>query len=350
MPEESDFDKWFENPQNKKEREAAMERSGIPLETRARRSLRGLGYDAFRDFYEKDGISHELDVNLYKRFETIKLPYDFEATFYLCLLGECKRSETSDFFAFEAEERVFRTDYPIRLHREAVPNLDVAFPGDIFKFPFIAERIVEVEASSFKSRKQGNYGDRMTFEACESLVSACQFFQSFHSDFYFDAGWRMAAFDEIGDRYYSLEHEIGSIGAVDKIISEDPEQVFRLFTYFSGFLGVPIVILDDNRGLVKTVLSKDGRVSFEGEVEVVLYPHLIKDVARSREKGRGLDVVLPIVLCKHASLPKTVQLLEEGTRKILEQFKRDLQDDPARVIREMISTEAYLRKDTKGPT
>jgi hypothetical protein len=115
------------------------------------------------------------------------------------------------------------------------------------------------------------------------------------------------------------------------------------FDYFNGFLGVPIIILDENRGFVKTVLRKDGGVSFEGELEFALYPHLVKDVARSRVKETRIDVILPIIICKHKSLPQAVQALEEGTRRILARFEKYLHDDPTVVIKQLMLTQVSQR-------
>ncbi len=349
--DESNFDRWFANPQNRKQREAEMERSGIPLEIRVRRALRKVGYKAFRDFYEKNGIYHELDFMAVKKIRRIQLPYDFRVEFYLQFLGECKHSETHDFFAFEAEDIEFAMRYPLRLHREDVPFQHSKFPGEPFNFPFLAERIVEVQASTFKSRQDGNYQDRVTFEACEKLVEACKSIQSYVGP---DDEMRSDVFEELSERYYALENKLSTrTEAVDRLISEDEEKIFREFNNFTGFLGVPLLVLDDNRGLVKTALGETGKPVFQGEAETVLYPHHTKSLVSSPEfhSRNQLGDMIPIVICKHKSLLKTTKLIEDGSRKLLDNFEKVIQENPKRFIAELISAQVLdrlARQSTHG--
>ncbi len=341
--QESEFNKWFANPINKRARELAMERSGVPLEMRTRRRLRSLGYSAIRDYYEDGGIARELDILADKLLDSIS-PYGLGLSIYLLILGECKRSETHDFFAFQSEEsRELRVQYPLKFYTEGFPRgaLNITFPAcKPFAFPFIAERIVEVDATKFMSHKDGNYGDKMTYEACETLAHACRFFRKFHSNFYFDEGFKEGAFDGICEDNPSFEDAIHgtydeAVRAVEKITSEKPEECSRIFSYFTAIWGVPILVLDDNRGLVNTRLRNDGTVSIDGDLEVVLYPYLQRDLSHSDDQS------LPIVVCKYKYLEQAVNVLETGARKIVEQFKRELDDDPTLVLRQLMMTQLY---------
>jgi hypothetical protein len=120
----TNFQDWFANSDQRKDREKNMEQSGIPLEIRTRRHLKKLGYDAVRTYYvtEEPGKYHELDFQATKNIHTFSLPQGLTLKFQLLLLGDCKHSETDDFFAFEAEEpTLLSSDFPIRLYREDIP-------------------------------------------------------------------------------------------------------------------------------------------------------------------------------------------------------------------------------------
>jgi hypothetical protein len=69
-----EFRAWFSNDVTKKDREEAMERSGIPLELRIRRVLESLGYYVHKDYYVRNGVTHELDFMATKTLEEMELP------------------------------------------------------------------------------------------------------------------------------------------------------------------------------------------------------------------------------------------------------------------------------------
>ncbi|MGA3405008.1 MAG: hypothetical protein ABSD49_04680 [Candidatus Bathyarchaeia archaeon] len=75
-------------------------------------------------------------------------------------------------------------------------------------------------------------------------------------------------------------------------------------------------------------------------MDVVLYPHYIKEISQAR----SFEEVLLVTICKYASLPTATRILEEGTRNVLERFKQGLQEDPDLVAKAMISAEIESRR------
>ena len=284
-----------------------------------------------------------MDFRAWKTIEEIKLKNDFDVTFDLHLLGECKRSDTHDFFAFRSEYPISigLLNYPLRFHREPIPNIHHAFFDENFKFPCIAERIVEVNAAKYTTRNNDNYQDRMTYGACETLANACKYFRD---DFArYDAFERGPPFSDIFNDYEATArtmHEKDQDEIIDKLVSEHSDKIHKAFGFFRGSLAVPIIVLDDNRGLVETVLLENGEVSFQRQLDVVLYPHYVREISQAR----SFEDVLLVTICKYESLSAAIRILEEGTRSVLKRFKQGLQEDPDLVAKAMISAEIESRR------
>ncbi|MFI5450151.1 MAG: hypothetical protein ACHQ03_10375 [Candidatus Bathyarchaeia archaeon] len=317
------------------------------MEIKTRRTLRTLGYSASRSYYESEdpvkrtGVRREVDFLATKLLKTLVLSNNFKVTFSLWLVGECKHSETHDYFAFKDEGDSLPlevVDYPLRLDRIAVPPYQVTMGSLLrdYNFPFVMERMVEVDSRNALaegiSGKQRLYDDARTFEACESLTAACTDLRERFVNLWdrqrlqrmsnFRAEFTALARDMAGENPRTI---------VKKLVETHSEKLFKVFSPFAVTLLVPMMVLDDNRGLVETVLREDGSVSFDKEAEVVLYPFM------SHKKPIDfLDAPLPVMVCKHLSLPRAIQIVEVGTLKLIESVGREIENDPRSLIEESI--------------
>jgi hypothetical protein len=107
-------------------------------------------------------------------------------------------------------------------------------------------------------------------------------------------------------------------------------------------LGVPLMVLDDNRGLVDTTLREDGSVNFKRDVEFVVYPFVPENL------GLGLEVmgtiaVFPVIICKQSALSKATTVLENGTRQML--FNASSEFKIESVLSRVLRTEIARRED-----
>jgi hypothetical protein len=133
-----------------------------------------------------------------------------------------------------------------------------------------------VNANDFKSRKNDNYSDRVTYQACEKLAAAHRYYREYHT-----AGHNeddAETFDRISN-LESLPQPLTNAsdqGVIRRLVEENPEMVFDAVRYLMFNFAVPILVLDDNRRFVETTLENDGRVRFGQELEVALYPHVLR--------------------------------------------------------------------------
>jgi hypothetical protein len=74
------------------------------------------------------------------------------------------------------------------------------------------------------------------------------------------------------------------------------------------------------------------------EVEVALYPHVL------RTSGLGMShEVLPVTVCKQASLSKAVEIIETGTQQLVEEMKTFIEGHSSTVVEELFLTELLRR-------
>jgi hypothetical protein len=344
-----DFLNWFKSANERRNRERMMERSGIPLELRARRNLRQLEYSPTRAYYEKEGVSHEIDFLAYKEHNTIELPHGFELLFDLTLIGDCKHSETHDLFLFKAEDpiHISLSDFPLRLCREQFPDWGMVSIESFFKFPLICERVVEVDAKNYPSRKNGNYQDRMTYQACENLADAYEYYRRRYTRDVDEL--RSAALSEFLARHApSYLKEASPVSLARRLAKRHTRELYEALNASVVSLAFPFLVVDDNRGLVETMLNNDGQVRFLREAGVALYPHVPR-TARMRSNGEVYRPtgILPVVICRQSCLPEAVSILELGIQKLTDGAKKMIHKDPTVVLRSLILAEIGFRSESR---
>jgi hypothetical protein len=362
----SEFSSWFNNPDQRSARKKAMLMSGIPLEIKARRFLANKGYRVTRWYYPTDPATRrELDFIAEKvlghyTFPSSEYPFMEEnrIDFWIVILGECKRSSTNDFFAFEAEqpERTLKySQFPIPFYRQmgappytfVIGSLSSSMSPLVpsYGFPFVADRIVEVDANNFKTRKNDNYGDRMTHEACETLLSASiNLKENYQSSM--DRSTRKL--------FASLEHDYLEISkkmlddspreVAKKLVETDPKRAWKKLSYLPIGWGVPLIVLDDNRGLISTNLREDETVEFKEDIGLVLYPYVSENIQHFQKIGASGS--FPVIICKNASLPKALTIIETGTGKLIETFMTSIKNRPEEFIEQLLATEIEQQRKT----
>jgi hypothetical protein len=105
----------------------------------------------------------------------------------------------------------------------------------------------------------------MTYGACETLANACRYFRD--DTVRYDTFERGSSFSDISNDYEAMAramHGKDQDEIIDKLVSECSDKIHKAFGFFRGSLAVLIIVIDDNRGLVETVLLENGEVSFQG--------------------------------------------------------------------------------------
>jgi len=346
----NDFLKWFNNPSQREDREKAMEMSGIPLEIRTRRLLTELRYTVSRAYYQSEEENvRELDFLATKQLGQCPLARG-QIAFSLHVLGECKHSSTHDFFAFQAEQvenMLLLSAFPLLFSRETITSAPFSSVlGSLkyhFAFPFVTDRIVEVHADNYKTRNKKNYEDEMTHGACEALLSASIHFKNMNQKLYDIERRRL--FSPLQNDYRQISEKMPGATPrqlVKQLIRNNPVTIWDDFSYFPVTFGVPMLVIDDNRGLVTTVLRDDGSVMFKDDVGLVLYPYVPENIQQFQEVGAV--GTLPVIICKCSSITNAVKVIEDGSVKVIEQFKALLRARPESLLEEYLVTEIQLQR------
>ncbi|MGD0177822.1 MAG: hypothetical protein ABSC50_13465 [Candidatus Bathyarchaeia archaeon] len=331
-----DDGRWFDNLENKKERQLEMERSGIPLEIRAKRRLRSLGYRAFRTYYRSEdnesSVYRELDFLAEKHIMSFDVPQGKQFGFQLMLLGECKRSQAHDFFLFKIEEQedmLAISDFPIRFLSPPLPlTITTGSLPKHYQMPFYTDRIVEVDAAKYRNPGKDNYNDRVTHEACENLLNASKYFRDRYAIVY---GSAMANLREEIDDLYEAEDPTDQKtleSRTENVFLKSSDEFCKRFSFPDGILAVPFLVLDDNRYLVSATVDQQGKVAFEGQIDAAVCLYMSEHVDNFRDL-LGLGPFFPVMVCKHATLSKAVKIVEDGTTNLLGEFKQNfVEKDP----------------------
>jgi hypothetical protein len=345
----NDFLKWFNSPTQREDREKAMEMSGIPLEMRTRRLLTQLKYTVSRAYYQiKEENVRELDFLATKQLGQCPLARG-QIAFSLHILGECKHSSTHDFFAFQAEQvenMLLLSAFPLLFGRETITSTPFSSVlGSLkyhFGFPFVTDRIVEVHAENYKTRKEENYGDEMTHGACEALLSASIHFKNMNQKLY-DIE-RRRFFSPLQNDYRQISEKMPGATPrqlVRQLIRNNSATIWDDFSYFPVTFGVPMLVIDDNRGLVTTILRDDGSVMFKDDVGVVLYPYIPENIQQFQDVGAV--GTFPVIICKYSSMTDAVKLIEDGSLKVIKQFEAFLSARPESLLEEYLVTGIQLQ-------
>jgi hypothetical protein len=351
---------FFDDLVKKSCMETRLKEHGLSLEIRTKRALRTAGYNAvrtyFEDFDEKRGLSvrRELDfLTNPKMIHTIKCSNGFEIRFIMILFGDCKHSNTHDFFAFEAdqEERKYLSiyDFPLRFYSEPLPprNQMMGSFARYYGFQFVAERIVEAYTERILHAKAERsdspeqlFGDDLTNGACDSLVAASKYFEKVHTVAYDMI--REDAFEELSPSYNTVAADMQKeqpASIMQEFMRKQDKEVVEVFPFVNCAFGVPLLVVDDNRDFVETVVAEDGSVTCTKRAEVALYPYVSWRISQAN----GVEPPLFVVVCSYSHLKQAIKILEEGTRKMAMSYSERVRDHPETVLAEIFLPEASNR-------
>ena len=88
-----------------------------------------------------------------------------------------------------------------------------------------------------------------------------------------------------------------------------------------------ISLLDDNQGLVETLLDDNGLVGFLEAPRFALCPH-VPSAAQMRAKGSAYRITRGhVVLCNQSGLSEVVSILEVGMKKLIAEVEQMIRKD-----------------------
>lgn len=338
----------------------SLNKAGAPLELKTKKRLENLGFEAnpyYHHDYHELGTAvtnggkikrRELDLLAILRRRWIIPIKGVDLHLRLKLAVECKYSSNKDFFVFEHQDPLTTLrNFPVKLNGFAIlpKRLD-----DKFNIPTKIKKVTEVDVSKMNSREKENFSDRITYTASEQLFSAISDLRRERGNeiytIYFDIIKQM----KIQEKFNKLD----SAGKIPRV--KEPGRIYTPDDYLDDFckknithfdfekIGVytidiifPIIIIDETRGVIKTILNEANNniVDFE-DVGYGVYTYVSDKVEIGGLGVIELDKELPVIICNLSHLDKCVSKLTEGMEKIKSWVEIQLNESPHLFVKELM--------------
>jgi len=331
------YRKWMKDSSKKQEVSKWLEKAGVPLELRTIGILEKNGYrcSTFHCIDSETQKSRELDIYAFKTNVRSFEIGECKVVFNVVILAECKYSYNLDFLAFESKDKYF-------------PAFPVVFSGQLmlgasyqdFEFPMIIRKIAETDAFNLKGRD--NFQDRKTHQACEKLISCYSYLYKRKEErirVSFDQYRRLfgRSWVEFFSKDYRVDQKVPS-HKVSEFLRKTftPEQLLALIRYFPVSIGFPLMIIDENRGLIRVKFDEvSGRIKDLDDIGYGIYPY----VSENAEKyGNVLHQYFsfPVIICNLKHLENCLETLNEGIEKMTAYAKTLLHNNPYTIAEEVM--------------
>lgn len=325
---------WLDKCEKEKELKEGLEKSGVPLELRAMKILSENGYRCSSFRYLDGDTRKYLDMDIIAS-KTHKKSFNVNScniVFEITILGECKYSYNLDFLAFETEDRHF-------------PSFPVVFTGKRmigasyreFSFPIVIKKIAETDVYNVAWTE--NFQDRKTHEACEKLT-ACfsHLYNRRLKQSAVNFGQCRLVFEKPWGEFLSKGYSVKEKQILQTKISEFAQANKRLIDhvhYFPIEIGFPLMIIDENRGLIKIEYDEENAsIRDFKDVGFGIYPY-VSEFADRYDNILGQYFAFPIVICNLAHLKECLETLNKGIEKMIDYAQKLLHNNPNAIVEEI---------------
>jgi len=312
-----------------------LEKSGVPLELRAMKVLLENEYQcsSFRYLDTETRKYRDIDIIASK---THKLSFNIDGcnvVFNITILGECKHSYNLDFLAFETKDRHFPT-FPVVFTGKSM--LGASYRE--FVFPLVIRKIAETDVS-FNLKWQDNFQDKKTHKACEKLTSCFSYLYDRRlKRTRVDFDQYRLLFGKSWGEFLSKGHSVREKQILQRKIGEFAEankQLISQIHYFPIEIGFPLMIIDENRGLIKIEYDEENAsIKNFKDVGYGIYPY-VSEFADRYDNILGQYFAFPIVICNLAYLKACIETLNNGLEKMIDYAKKLLHNNPHAIIEEI---------------
>lgn len=291
------------------------------------------------------GTWRQLDINAYRNEKSVIKFHDAKIHFTTHLIGECKYSSNKDFFVFENISDPVLSRFPVMFNGN---KLIPPFPHNNFSFPIVMERVTEVDVPNHFNPKN-NFNDRITHEACEQIMSALSYLydrKKVDKRLIYRNLLRNSPIERKWQNFYSenkeeLERTRGPRGTIpetviDKFLEESSKpKDLRDFHYINIELGFPILVIDESRGVIKTVLNESNNIVDLEDIGYGIYTY-ISENANRYENILQNRFAFPILICNLSYLNECVKNIGEGMKKVIKETEEQIKERPWLIPKEVM--------------
>lgn len=331
------YRKWINDSSKKQEVVKWLEKAGVPLELRTMRILEKDGYkcSTYHCIDSETQKSRELDIYAFKTNVKSFRIGECEVVFNVVILAECKYSYNLDFLAFESKDKHF-------------PTFPVIFSGQLmlgasyqeFEFPMIIRKIAETDV--FNLRWKDNFQDRKTHQACEKLISCfSHLYKRKDKRIKVNFDRHRLLFGRSWVEFVTKDYDVGQ-KVPGQRISEflrknfTPRQLLAQIKYFSIDIGFPLMIMNENRGLIKIEYDEaGGRIKDLDDVGYGIYPFVSENAEKYGNVLRQY-FSFPVILCNLNHLEKCLETLNNGIGKMAAYANTLLRNNPYTIAEEVM--------------
>lgn len=344
--------KWYENTDFVDKFKIEFEKAGLPLEYKARKIFEERGFKTHSSHYkvpidnvldssitEKEGTWRQIDINA-SGFDDINWDVDltfdkFSLNLSVHFLGECKFSSDKSYFLFRSNKDT-SLKFPLSIWGDTL--LEYEFFKKNFNFN-IYENIVEVNVTNF-NKKNDNYDDKITHQACEQL---------FYAASYDILSTKNEQKREISEEIFQTQlfkkwikflsknkiQEKGSIDwrnrIKDSITTKFLEEHFELddikeIQLYLIYLQFPVLIINEKAGLFEVELDGKNNIVGFNKIKYGIYNNY------HFEKSKNLNSIYPdnitILICDVSYLSEAIEIILKGFKKLCENLKQKIDEKP----------------------
>ena len=134
--------------------------------------------------------------------------------------------------------------------------------------------------------------------------------------------------DKSDRRWLLRELENKLINELKKIGSED---LIKLYSLMFFDIIIPMVVIDENRGIVKVNFEGTEIKDFE-EIPFFIYQHNSSRHSNLRYDWLRNNGTIPIVVCNAKNLKDCIKFLENECEKIASEIRKSMTEDPLRYM------------------
>lgn len=251
---------------------------------------------------------------------------------------------TKIFFVFENISDPDLSRFPIVFNGNKLIPL---FPHNDFSFPIVMEKVTEVDVNRFNSKN--NFNDRITHKACEQIMSALSYLYDRKKEdkrlIYRNLSRNSSIESKWLNFYPENERELEKKRdprrripetVIDKFLKENckPKDL-RDFHYINIELGFPILVIDESRGVIKTVLNESNDIVDLEDIGYGIYTY-ISENANKYENILQNRFALPILICNLAHLNKCIKSIGEGVEKVIKETEKQIKERPWLIPKEVM--------------
>lgn len=369
---------WLKNKKYIEILKKAIKKAGIPLELKTKYIFEELGYN-WREIYYRSAlrdITKQLDFNFDKY---LYAPEDFfdgaigkidnKFVINLSFIGDCTYRSKTDIFVFDIgmEGVTFPLIRPLihaPLDSVAALGYNIWFNNEITKKVFTTSKAVGVNYNELNMKtkdKEKNFENSMIFNKGENIIEALDYeFTRYGmdlwdlSEFIFNIMNRMKSRDNryheswvsIGDliSWYAdstaltpnrpnrrqLLHEL-EIKLINELKKIDSKELIELYPLMIFSIIIPMVVIDENRGIVKVNFEGTEIKDFE-EIPFFIYQHNSSIHSNLRYDWLRKEGTIPIVVCNAKNLKDCIKFLENECEKIASKIRKSMTEYPLHYV------------------